>query len=259
MLNWFINEINGWRHYLLFCRSFGWLAFSIRKDSWPPWGKKWPGHTKVGLWTRSSVKIWSQGGENNELIGQNGNSDFSDSPRKTFTILRPREFTFTVRNELWPAVTSNIKSNLSCDQVWPICLFFAGLFLEGASLDRKSGKLVESRPKVLYEQMPVIYIYAINTTAGKQTNKEVNKSSILHFFSLMLLIFFYNFRLRSNKASFESIFDSINRLIDSFIQPTIYTLPDLLAVNGRACIRFTQGLRHWRDLWLTKCCFSAGN
>jgi dynein heavy chain len=39
--------------------------------------------------------------------------------------------------------------------------------LEGASLDRKTGKLVESRPKVLYEQMPVIYIYAINTTAGK--------------------------------------------------------------------------------------------
>ncbi|VVC99768.1 unnamed protein product, partial [Leptidea sinapis] len=38
---------------------------------------------------------------------------------------------------------------------------------EGASLDRKSGKLIESKPKVLYEQMPVIYIFAINTTAGK--------------------------------------------------------------------------------------------
>lgn len=37
----------------------------------------------------------------------------------------------------------------------------------GASLDRRSGKLIESKPKVLYEQMPVIYIYAINTTAGK--------------------------------------------------------------------------------------------
>ena len=48
-------------------------------------------------------------------------------------------------------------------------IYLLGLFLEGASLDRKTGKLVESRPKVLYEQMPVIYIYAINTTAGKDS------------------------------------------------------------------------------------------
>lgn len=46
-------------------------------------------------------------------------------------------------------------------------VYVHGLFLEGASLDRKSGKLIESKAKVLYEQMPVIYIYAINTTAGK--------------------------------------------------------------------------------------------
>uniref|UniRef100_A0A182YK77 AAA+ ATPase domain-containing protein n=1 Tax=Anopheles stephensi TaxID=30069 RepID=A0A182YK77_ANOST len=46
-------------------------------------------------------------------------------------------------------------------------VYVYGLFLEGASLDRRSGKLIESKPKVLYEQMPVIFIYAINTTAGK--------------------------------------------------------------------------------------------
>lgn len=41
------------------------------------------------------------------------------------------------------------------------------IFIPGASLDRRSGKLIESKAKILYEQMPVIYIYAINTTAGK--------------------------------------------------------------------------------------------
>lgn len=46
-------------------------------------------------------------------------------------------------------------------------VYISGLFLEGASLDRRTGKLIESKPKVLYEQMPVIYIFAINTTAGK--------------------------------------------------------------------------------------------
>ncbi|CAH2035015.1 unnamed protein product, partial [Iphiclides podalirius] len=40
-------------------------------------------------------------------------------------------------------------------------------YIVGASLDRKTGKLIESKAKVLYEQMPVIYIFAINTTAGK--------------------------------------------------------------------------------------------
>ena len=48
----------------------------------------------------------------------------------------------------------------------PEGVYIYGLFLEGASIDRKTGKLIESKSKVLYEQMPVIYIYAINSTSG---------------------------------------------------------------------------------------------
>lgn len=57
------------------------------------------------------------------------------------------------------APNASIVPHMACS-----CLFF---LYKGASLDRRSGKLIESRPKVLYEQMSVIYIYAINTTAGK--------------------------------------------------------------------------------------------
>ncbi|XP_050432698.1 dynein axonemal heavy chain 5 [Adelges cooleyi] len=62
-------------------------------------------------------------------------------------------------------ITRHNKEELSDSP--PEGVYVCGMFLEGASLDRKTGKLVESKPKVLYEQMPVIYIFAINTTAGK--------------------------------------------------------------------------------------------
>ena len=81
-------------------------------------------------------------------------------------------------------ITQNLITKFNKDEVNkhpPEGVYIHGLFLEGASLDRKIGKLVESRSKVklvsieycnpslqvLYEQMPVIYIYAINTTGGR--------------------------------------------------------------------------------------------
>ena len=51
----------------------------------------------------------------------------------------------------------------------PEGVYIHGLFLEGASLDKKTGRLVEARPKILYEPVPVIYIYAINSTSGKDS------------------------------------------------------------------------------------------
>ena len=57
-------------------------------------------------------------------------------------------------------VFSNKLLNLS------VGVYIYGMYLEGASLDRKTGRLVETKGKI-YEPMPVIYVYAINSTAGK--------------------------------------------------------------------------------------------
>eukprot|EP00058_Branchiostoma_floridae_P012209 XP_002597697.1 hypothetical protein BRAFLDRAFT_77399 [Branchiostoma floridae] len=46
-------------------------------------------------------------------------------------------------------------------------VYVYGLYLEGAGWDRRNSKLIEQKPKVLFEQMPVIHIYAINTTGTK--------------------------------------------------------------------------------------------
>lgn len=45
-------------------------------------------------------------------------------------------------------------------------VFVYGLYLEGAGWDRRGAKLIEPKPKILFESMPVIHIYAINSTGG---------------------------------------------------------------------------------------------
>ena len=42
-------------------------------------------------------------------------------------------------------------------------VYVYGLYLEGAGWDRRGSKLVESRNKILFENMPVIHIYAKDT------------------------------------------------------------------------------------------------
>ncbi|GFY45418.1 dynein heavy chain 8, axonemal, partial [Trichonephila inaurata madagascariensis] len=46
-------------------------------------------------------------------------------------------------------------------------VYIYGLHLEGASWDIKAGCLKESTPKILFEPLPLLHVYAINSTSGK--------------------------------------------------------------------------------------------
>lgn len=59
-------------------------------------------------------------------------------------------------------VTKWMKDDITSPPVEGVYVY--GLYLEGASWDRKNMRLTESKPKVLFEMMPVIRIYAENNS-----------------------------------------------------------------------------------------------
>ncbi|RKP21518.1 hypothetical protein ROZALSC1DRAFT_20453 [Rozella allomycis CSF55] len=46
-------------------------------------------------------------------------------------------------------------------------VYIHGLFIEGAGWDRKNTRLVDSQPKVIYMQMPIVHVSAINSTEDR--------------------------------------------------------------------------------------------
>ncbi|KAM6082368.1 dynein axonemal heavy chain 8 [Chlamydotis macqueenii] len=46
-------------------------------------------------------------------------------------------------------------------------VYIYGLYLEGAGWDRRNSRLTESTPKILFVQLPVVHMFAVNTTSPK--------------------------------------------------------------------------------------------
>lgn len=62
-------------------------------------------------------------------------------------------------------VTKSLKDDITAPPQEGVYVY--GLYLENAGWDRRGSKLVEAKPKVLFEPMPVVHIYAINITGGR--------------------------------------------------------------------------------------------
>lgn len=63
---------------------------------------------------------------------------------------------------LIPSVQSNV-----CAPAQQEGVYVYGLYLDGAGWDRRNSRLIESTPKVLFTPLPVIHMFAINSTAPK--------------------------------------------------------------------------------------------
>ena len=56
----------------------------------------------------------------------------------------------------------------------PEGVYVHGLFLDGAGWDRRNCRLTEPYPKVLFNALPVVHVYAVNTAAMVKDAKNSN-------------------------------------------------------------------------------------
>eukprot|EP00058_Branchiostoma_floridae_P022898 XP_002608388.1 hypothetical protein BRAFLDRAFT_282615 [Branchiostoma floridae] len=67
----------------------------------------------------------------------------------------------TLHNEILKQMKEDITSSPAEG------VYIYGLFLDGASWDRKNCRLAEPQPKVLFTLLPVVHMFAVNSTAPK--------------------------------------------------------------------------------------------
>uniref|UniRef100_A0A803SZM6 Dynein axonemal heavy chain 5 n=1 Tax=Anolis carolinensis TaxID=28377 RepID=A0A803SZM6_ANOCA len=136
-----------------------------------------PERWKKASWTSSTLGFWFT-----ELLERNWQFHcwiFEGRPNCFWMtgFFNPQGFLTAMRQEITRAnkgwaldsvvlcneVTKWMKDDITIPPSEGVYVY--GLYLEGAGWDKRNMKLIESKPKVLFEPMPVIRIYAENNTA----------------------------------------------------------------------------------------------
>lgn len=134
---------------------------------------------KRGSWASASLGFWFT-----ELIERNNQFYtwcFKGRPNMFWMtgFFNPQGFLTAMRQEVarahkgWALDVVTLHNDVTkmlteeCKQHPDEGVFVYGLYLDGAGWDRRNNRLQESINKVLYTAMPVIHIYAINSTAPK--------------------------------------------------------------------------------------------
>ncbi|XP_006736116.1 LOW QUALITY PROTEIN: dynein heavy chain 5, axonemal-like [Leptonychotes weddellii] len=135
-----------------------------------------PARWKKASWVSSTLGFWFT-----ELLERNCQFTswvFNGRPQCFWMtgFFNPQGFLTAMRQEITRAnkgwaldnmvicseVTKWMKDDISAPPTDGVYVY--GLYLEGAAWDKRNMKLIESKPKVLFELMPVIRIYAENNT-----------------------------------------------------------------------------------------------
>uniref|UniRef100_A0A8C8BCP0 Dynein axonemal heavy chain 5 n=1 Tax=Otus sunia TaxID=257818 RepID=A0A8C8BCP0_9STRI len=136
-----------------------------------------PARWKKASWASSTLGFWFT-----ELLERNHqfyNWIFESRPNCFWMtgFFNPQGFLTAMRQEITRAnkgwaldsvvlcneVTKWMKDDITSPPLEGVYVY--GLYLEGAGWDRRNMRLTESKPKVLFEMMPVIRIYAENNTS----------------------------------------------------------------------------------------------
>ncbi|XP_071450018.1 dynein axonemal heavy chain 8 [Hetaerina americana] len=164
-----------------------------------------PTSWKRGSWVSSSLGFWFT-----ELLDRNlqFSTWINDSRPNVFWMtgfFNPQGFLTAMRQEVarahkgWAldSVTlHNVVTRFNKEDIKsppPEGVYVHGLYLDGAAWDRKNNRLMESIPKVLFVNMPVVHIYAINSTAPKDPKlymcpvyKKPNRTDLTYITPLWL-------------------------------------------------------------------------